>query len=119
MTDSPSNAPTLTYAAVALTLELSRLRSSLLVGLAMARKCPTEDAWTAMIEDPDYIESMNGVAEVFADIRKDYEFGDHQTPEAVTDVAERHYGRAVESVEYVAELLEVPTEDFLAVLVSL
>jgi hypothetical protein len=112
--------PDLTYAALGLTLELSRLRSLLRVGTALVTKYGDEDAWWGLVSDPDYVESLNALAEVVNDIRKDAaNFADDPTPESVAQATSPHYDRALESIELVAERLGVPTEDLLNVLVSI
>lgn len=116
--DEPTT-PELTYAALALTMELSRLRSLLLVSAALVSKFPTEEAWWALVSDPEYVESLNSLASIINDIRSDAAVTEGMTPESVAQAAERHHDRASEAIELVAEKLDVPTEDLLAVLISL
>jgi hypothetical protein len=114
-----SDTPELSYAALAVTMELSRLRSTLMVGAALVAKFPTEEAWWGLLSDPEYVESLNALAEVLNDIKQDVEIDEAATPEAVATAAERHYARAAETIEVVAERLQVPTEDLLNVLITL
>lgn len=110
--------PELSYAALAATLELSRLRSLMLVGAALVTKFPTDEAWWGLLEDPDYIESLNALADVINDIRADVNVQDALTPESVATAADNHHGRAVEAIQLVADRLEIPPEDLLTVLIS-
>jgi len=114
MTDEPE----LSYAALAATLELSRLRSLMMVGAALVTKFPTDEDWWALTADLEYVESLNALAEVLNDIRQDAKVDQAMNPEAVAEAAENHYGRALEAIELVAERLEVPAEDLLNVLIS-
>lgn len=116
---SESSEPTLTYAALATTMELSRLRSAMMVGAALVSRFPTEEEWWALVSEPEYIESLNALAEVLNDIRTDANVLGSQTPEDVATAADRHHVRAAEAVELVAERLSVPVEDLLAVLIDL
>jgi hypothetical protein len=110
MTDRPA----LSYAAVAVTLELSRLRSSLRVGMALVQRFPQEDDWWALLDDPEIIDSLNALAEVVNDMRVDT--AEATTAEEVAAGVAAHHDRAVEAVSLVAEVLGVPSEDLLAVL---
>jgi hypothetical protein len=110
--------PQLTYAALAATLELSRLRSQIIVATMLATQFPTEDAWWGLVSDPEYVECLNALAEVIADIRSDAAVAEGTTPESVAEAAERHHDRALEAIQIVAERLQVPTEDLLNVLIS-
>ena len=109
----------LSAAAYAATLELSRLRSTLMVGAALVARFPTEESWEALVSDPEYIESLNALAEVLQDIQKDPGMIGGATEEAVAEATERHYGRAVETIDLLAERLQVPPEDLLNVLIHL
>lgn len=111
--------PTLTYAALAVTLELSRLRSTLLVGTALVSRFPEEEDWWGLTQEPEYVESVNSLAEVLSDIQADVSTDDGATPDAIAAAAERHHQRALEAVEVLAERLGVPAEDVLTVLISL
>lgn len=113
-----SDTPQLTYAALAATMELSRLRSTLLVGTALVSRFPTEEDWWSLMSEPDFVESLNALAEVLNDIRTDTSVLDSPTPEDIAEAAERHHARASESVEVLADRLGVPVEDLLNVLVS-
>jgi hypothetical protein len=113
-----STEPQLTYAALAATMELSRLRSTLIVGAALARRFPTEDDWWGLVSDPEYIESLNALAEVVNDIKQDTQLLESVTPETVAEAADKHHARALEAVEVLAELIDVSPEDLLAVLLE-
>jgi len=113
-----SDTPQLTYAALAATMELSRLRSTLLVGTALVSRFGTEEAWWDLVSDPEYVESLNALAEVLNDIRSDVTVLDSVTPEDVAEAADRHHERAIEAVQVVADKIGVPVEDLLNVLVS-
>lgn len=114
-----SETPELTYAALAATMELSRLRSTLLVGTALVAQFPTEEAWVELSTDPEYIESLNALAQVLDDIKNDTMVMGSLTPEAVAEASDKHYARAIESVLLLAERLGVPPEDLVNVLISL
>lgn len=110
--------PQLTYAALAATMELSRLRSALLVGAALAEQFPTEEAWWGLVSDPEYVESLNALAEVLNDIKTDSQLLEAMTPESVAEAADKHHARAVEAIEVVADRLGVSPDDLLAVLLE-
>lgn len=110
--------PELTYAAIACTLELSRLRSMMLVGMALVDKCPTEEAWWGLLSDPEYIESLNSLAEIINDMQLDANFyASADTPDGTARAAEHHHERAIEAISVVADRLGIPPEDLISVLV--
>lgn len=110
--------PELTYAAIACTLELSRIRSMMLVGMALVDKCPTEETWWGLLSDPEYIESLNALAEIINDMQVDANFfAASDTPDGTARAAENHHARAVEAVSVVADRLGIPPEDLISVLV--
>lgn len=113
-----SETPELSYAALAATMELSHLRSTLLVGAALVTQFPTDEDWWALTTDPEYIESLNALAEVINDIRTDTLVTDSPSPELVADAADKHHARALEAIALVAERLQVPADDLLNVLIS-
>jgi len=90
----------------------------MMVGAALVTKFPAEEDWWALVADPDYVESLNALAEVINDIRHDAKINEALDPEAVASAADNHHGRAVEAVQVVAERLEVPPEDLLNVLIT-
>jgi hypothetical protein len=110
--------PELTYAALAATMELSRLRSQILVGLALATKFPSDDEWWELVSTPDYIESINSLSEVIHDISSDPAVLEQVTPESVAEASDKHYGRARECIEALCDHIEVSPDDLLNVLVS-
>jgi hypothetical protein len=111
--------PELSYAAVAAALELSRLRRQMRVALALLVRYPTEQAWTAALDDPVFVESLNAFAEVLNDIKHDTAvMVDATSPEAISDAVDRHHGRALESIEGVAEMLSLDPDDLLTVLID-
>lgn len=113
-----STEPQLTYAALAATMELSRLRSTLLVGAALAARFPTDEDWWDLVSEPEYVESLNALAEVLNDIKKDSQVLEAITPESVAEAADKHHTRAVEAIEVVADRLGVSPDDLLAVLLE-
>jgi hypothetical protein len=115
---SAEEAPDLTYAALAATMELTKLRSMLRVGTALVSRFPQDEDWWALISQPDFVASLNTLAEVVNDIRGDTSALENPTPEGVAECAERHYSRAVEAIELVASELGVPADDLLSVLVD-
>jgi hypothetical protein len=114
----PDQIKELTYAALAATLELSRLRSQILVGLALATKFPSDESWWELVSSSDYIETLNSLAEIIQDISSDPAVIDQVTPESVAQASDRHYGRAIECVQVLCEQVEVSPDDLLNVLIS-
>jgi len=108
----------LTYAALAATMELTRLRSLMRVGIALVTRFPEEQDWWVVISEPEYVQSLNALAEVINDVRNDPAVMESPTPESVASAADRHYERAVESIEVVADRLGVPVDDLLSVLID-
>lgn len=110
--------PQLTYAALAATLELSRVRSLFMVGAALVATFPIDEEWWKFVEDPETIESLNALALVVNDMRLDVQMQNAQTPEDVTDAAGSHHERAMETIELLAERIGVAPDDLLNVLAS-
>lgn len=103
---------------IAVTLQLSHLRSSHLVGKALAEKYPTEDAWQLFLKSQVYVETVADFAACVTDIRDASELGPAYTPEEIQNSVLSHYPRALDAVEQFAELVEVAGEDVLAVLIN-
>ena len=110
--------PDLSYAAIAATMELSRLRSAFIIGAALVAKYPTDEEWFRLVEDPIYVESLNDLAVVINEISQDSQLEDALTPETVALAASKHHGRALDSIALIADTLGVPPEDLLSVLIN-
>lgn len=101
---------------LALTLELSHLRSTYLVGRALAEAFPTDADWVNACNTQDFLELVDEFAQVIADVRQTLR-GVDPTPEAVAKAMGQHYQRALVAVEAFAELVGIEGEELLRVLV--
>jgi hypothetical protein len=95
-------------------LRLIQARSLYLVGLALAVKFPTEEAFEAFLGSEPFVEGVLA----FASVRRDILLaGALETPDAYESTVSDHARRAHESLEVLSELLETPPEDLVSVLV--
>lgn len=99
----------------ALALRLSQLRSAIRVGQALAKVCPTEESWEAVMSDSEVQETLSALAEIVNDITTDMETA---SPDTITDTVLRHHSRGLESLEPLCELFELDPEDMLVVLTN-
>lgn len=100
---------------MALLLHLSSLRSSVLVGRALATSFPTEESWLAAMNDPALRETLDSFAQLLEEIQQ----VSLATPEDLLKFGEQHYTRALECVETFAERIGVSPMDLLAVSIHL
>lgn len=105
-------------AVLAVLHHLSYLRSAALVGQKLAAKYPTDTDWLALLRSRAFVELVEEFAQCVSDIRTSTELGQVVSPEIIQRAVAQHYGRALESVKEVAELVEVPGEELLAVLIQ-
>lgn len=105
-------------AVIAVTLLLSQMRSMFAVGRGLAAKFPTEESWQAFLQSPIYDEVVTEFAQCVADIRDMAQLGPALSPQEVQNAVASHYPRALDAVQELAELVEVPGEDILAVLIT-
>ena len=110
--------PSVSYEVLAALLCLSELRSRFRVALALVERFPDEQDWEAATRDPDFLESLTALADIVSDIRMDGIEYESATPNSVADAVTNHYGRAIESVEPIAETLGVAPSDLLSVLIN-
>lgn len=106
--------PLATTAAV---LHLSWLRSSALVGAALAARFPTARSWEEVMSDPTFQAEIAAFAGVVDDIRNHVQIGDAMDLELLESTGAEHYGRALESLALTAERWGVEPEDLLVVLI--
>lgn len=110
-TDGPSDDVLYSPAGFAFALRVSQVRSFFRVGLAVSEAFPTEEAWTAYMNEADTIETMNAVAEIMS--LTVTELGD--TPE---DSLDKYKGLAVEALEPFGERIGADPDDLLVIIVS-
>lgn len=96
-----------------LAIRLSQLRSAVRVGLALAEKFPTEEAWEEELNKPEVQENLQAVAEIITDVQLDL---DESTPEKALQNVENHYDRAAEALLPLCERYEIAPEDLLVVM---
>lgn len=100
---------------LALALRLSQLRSAIRVGSALAKTCPTEEAWAAVMADPEMQETLAAVAEITRDVEQDLE---HATSDTAMDVVANHHSRGLEALDPLAQFFGIDPEDLLVVLTT-
>lgn len=105
------------HAFYAMILDMQRARSTWLVGMALATKFPDEEDWEALLQDPDFLDTAESLAEVVDDVRTLSAMGG-VTPEAVAEAVSQHHGRAIEAVEPLSERLGVDPNDLLSFLLA-
>lgn len=102
-----------------LILQLSHIRSAVIVGRALADKFPTEEAWITYCNSPQFIVLVEEFTGVITDLKTILpEMGDLLDPEQVQLAVEQHYDRALDAMWELSETLEIPAVDLLAFLVN-
>lgn len=98
---------------------LSLLRSSLIVGLALAGRYETEAEWQALLASAQFVDTIEELADIVRDMRHTLpELGDLADVQQIQQAVDQHYGRALDAVGILAEELRIPGEDLLTVLVN-
>lgn len=96
-------------------IRMSQLRAAVRVGLALAEKFPTEEAWEAEMETPEVQENLQALAEVLSDVQIDLDTAESQE---IVQAVENHYERAEEALLPLCERYGISREDMLVVLVG-
>jgi len=100
-----------------ISLVLSQIRSAVRVGLALVESCPTEEAWDALLADPETHETLNELALLIQDVHARAEAAGGSY-DATLDSLTTDHMRAVECLEPFCEKLGVPPDDFLNALAA-
>lgn len=97
-------------------LTLLSCRAQYLVGMALAIRYPTEEQLQDLLADRDFIDSVMAFAEIKTDMRHEAVVNGDTLDARATAVA-HHQGRALEALSTLSEMLRVPVEDLISVLV--
>lgn len=100
---------------LALTLELSHLRSAYIVGRALYENFPDEGQWVAACNSPDFLALVDEFAQVIHDVRQELSSVE-PTPQSVASAVEMHFQRAMLAVDEFSALIGIKGEDLLRVL---
>lgn len=106
------------YAIYAMLLKLSYARSMWLVGEALAVKYPTEGAFEALLQSPEFFDAAESFAQIIDDIRSLGLINGLYDPAVVAEEAAKHHLRALEAIEPLLEHVEVDPSDLVAYLVG-
>lgn len=98
---------------ITLAFRLSQLRSAVRVGLALAEKCPTEESWDLLMQNPDIQETLSAFAAIVEDIQQDLNTA---TPDTVMHTVLNHHGRTLEVLEPFCEHFGIEPDDLFVVL---
>lgn len=105
-------------AAIAFVLQLNWARSLFVVGQALWARYPTEAAWQEAINSQAFLELVDEVAMMIADVRmaSNEELAD---PAVIAEGVRQHYNRALDGVEaFVGTVPGLTAEDLLTVLLN-
>lgn len=94
-------------------LHLTYLRSSYLVGEALANHYPTEDAWEEAVNSPNFADSVGDFHLIVDDIE-----AETSDPASLLELTDNHYGRAIDAVTDLADHLGVPAADLVHILIN-
>lgn len=98
---------------------LTFVRSHFIVGAALAARFPTPEAWEEALNSGELLEALNDFNGVVEEIsRVSSEELDFPDLEAITSLSEEHYEQAKETVENLAESLQIPADDLIVVLME-
>lgn len=106
-------------AVIAFVMYLSRLRSSVIIGRALADKFPTEQAWQEALCSQEFLELVDEVVQFAVDVTGTLELvGGIEDVDRIQAAVEEEYPRALAAVQELAARLGVPGEDLLSVLME-
>lgn len=104
---------------IAFVQHLSRLRSNVIVGRALADRFKTEAEWQECLCSEEFLELVDEVTTFAVDLNVAVELvGDLEDVTRLQDAVQEEYPRALAAVDELAELLQVPGEDLLSVLLE-
>ena len=94
-------------------LHLTYLRSSYLIGEALANHYPTEDAWEEAVNNERFSDALGDFHTIVDDIE-----AETSDPLSLLELTDNHYGRAIDAVTDLADHLEVPATDLVHILIN-
>lgn len=106
-------------AVIAFVQHLSRLRSAVVVGRALADRFPEETAWQELLCSQEFLELVDEVVGFALDVSTSVAvLGDLTDPTQMEQAVEEEFPRALAAVDDLAARLGVPGEDLLSVLLE-
>ena len=106
-------------AVIAFVTHLSRLRSSVIIGRALADTFPTEQAWQEALCSREFLELVDEVVQFAVDVTGTVELvGGLEDIDRIQQAVEEEYPRALAAVDELAARIGVPGEDLLSVLME-
>lgn len=99
-------------------LYLSWLRGVGMIGRALADKFPDEASWMDLLQDAEFMESLNEYATIIHEMRSLSLVQGGFDMEKLAQAVENHHGRALDAVIPVSERLGVSPVDLTSVLAN-
>lgn len=96
---------------------MTTARCTFIVGAALASKYPTDHDWEQALNSSVVLEALLALIQVWSDIESTSN-EEYLSPDAVLEISEQHYDRAIEALSELADHAQVSPDDLLMILIN-